>query len=194
MAVFILESIGQMLWGFKPSLMAHIVEQKGAVKSVVWFARNMPRYQRILKKHGPIRTHLISSVISTLNGCPYCTYGHAYAFQLHFLQQRGELFPIDENAMFALHTLPRDDIILRFESVLTEAGLSDEWVHVRRSIALHDDPSLAESSDDQDLVHLVFLFEFLNECGINGKVPADQAHDPINRLHDLRKRYAALRT
>ena len=79
-----LEQIGKKLWGFKPALMHDIVAQHGALRSVGWFARNMPRYERILAEWGPIRTHLVASVASALNGCPYCTYGHAYAMELHY--------------------------------------------------------------------------------------------------------------
>lgn len=194
MAVFILQSIGQILWGFKPNLMAHMVEQKGAARSVFWFATNMPRYQGILKKWGPIRTHLIATFISTFNGCAYCTHGHAYAFQLHYLQKFDVLFPMDEQALITLHTLPEQEAMLQIEHALSEAGLGEEILHIRQSEALRHTASVAASQEDVELLHLISMFSVLNECGIKGDVAADQAHDPINRNHELRKRYSELRT
>ncbi|MEL6880694.1 MAG: hypothetical protein AAGM27_03155 [Cyanobacteria bacterium J06554_3] len=81
-AIFLLETLGDQLWGFRPNLMAPFVVQKGAFPAVFWFLKNMPKYERILESWGPIRTHLLATEISTLNGCAYCTHGHAYAFQL----------------------------------------------------------------------------------------------------------------
>ena len=49
-----LEMIGSALWGFKPNLMRHIVEQHGALRSLGWFVRNMPSYERTLQQWGPI--------------------------------------------------------------------------------------------------------------------------------------------
>ena len=81
-AIFLLETLGDQLWGFRPNLMAPFVVQKGAFPAVFWFLKNMPKYERILESWGPIRTHLLATEISTLKGCAYCTHGHAYAFQL----------------------------------------------------------------------------------------------------------------
>ena len=174
MAVFILESIGQILWGFKPNLMAHIVKQNGAVRSVSWYASNRPRYQGILKSAGPIRTHLISTLISTLNGCPYCTYGHAYAFQLHYLQKFNAPFPMDEQALVALHSLPEQEVMLQIERALTEVRLSEEIPILRQTAALRHNAGLAETREDAELLHLISMFSALNTCGINGNVALDQ--------------------
>ena len=93
----LLEMIGKYLWGFKPNLMQHIVDQHGAIKSLSWFIQNMPAYEKTLKQWGAIRTHLLVSEISVLNGCPYCTYGHVYALQLHYFKATGRLLPVDED-------------------------------------------------------------------------------------------------
>ncbi len=42
------------------------------------------------------RTHLVATFASTLNGCPYCTHGPAYALELHYFAERDELLPVDE--------------------------------------------------------------------------------------------------
>src|SRR5207253_7497407 len=47
-ATAVLEQIARSLWGFKPNLMPHIVEQRGPVSALSWFVRNMPKYEGTL--------------------------------------------------------------------------------------------------------------------------------------------------
>lgn len=83
-----LEGAGNQMWGFTPRLMAPAVRQLGPLGALRWFAANMPRYLLTLRAYGGLRTHLIGAVISLLNGCPYCTHGEGYAFQLIYLRER----------------------------------------------------------------------------------------------------------
>lgn len=192
-AVFLLETVGDQLWGFKPNLMAEFVVQQGSRRALVWFAKNMPKYERILEAWGPIRTHLVTTIISTLNGCAYCTAGHAYALQLHYLKQTDQLFPLSEAEIFQLHGLADTELLSRFESVLAQAGLSQEIFLLQRLVELRKDASLAVTEQDHQLCHLITMFQALNLCGISGEVKRDQAHDPINKDRAIRDRYAALR-
>ncbi|MFK8079016.1 MAG: hypothetical protein AB8B97_01915 [Granulosicoccus sp.] len=200
-SVRILESIGTHLWGFKPNMMRYFVREYGPVKSVMWFLKNMPEYERILKTWGPIRTHLMSTAISTLNGCSYCTYGHAYAFQLQFFKKTDQLFPLDEHALIKLHGKPEKEVFDRLASALEKAQLSEEvpWLN-RLSTVRSMSPSerCAEASrgnaDDKRLLHLLSMFSVLNACGLKHHVSLDEAHDPINQDKPLRARYAKRRT
>lgn len=198
MSTFLLEKIGQHLWGFKPRLMAHFVKRNGSAKSLGWFARNMPVYERILKSWGPIRTHLVSTTASIINGCAYCTFGHAYSFQLHYLKNTGKLFPLNDEQLLALSSVPRDQIIEQLCIALTEAGLQEEIPIVHRTNELMrgsgelDKPSNPNSSDKK-ILHLISMFAELNACGIEGNVEPDEAHDPINKDTELKKQYAKLR-
>ena len=193
LATVALEAVGKRLWGFKPNLMRHIVEQRGAFYALIWFVTNMPKYEYILRVWGPIRTHLVSTTISTLNGCPYCTHGHAYAFQLHYLRQYGKLFALDEAAILQLHSLGEGEVLIQLEQALIEAGLAEEIPYLQRIIELRHDVALSNTREDGHLLHLMRMFAVLNECGINGQPEIDAAHDPINKDAALRKRYAALR-
>ncbi len=192
-AVFILEAIGRKLWGFRPNLMSHFVQFNGPLESVSWFAGNMPRYERILKEWGPLRTHLIASTISTLNGCRYCTEGHIRAFQLHYLQTHNRLFPIDDEIFFSLTILSPDEMIEQLVEVLIAADLSSETEPLRRAFELYVYPDRAEGHGDERMLHLIEMFATLNECGIKSNAKADQVHDPINRNRALQDRYLALR-
>ncbi len=194
-AVKILESIGTHLWGFKPNMMRHFVLEYGAFKSVVWFVKHMPKYEKILKKWGAVRTHFVSTVFSTVQGCAYCTYGHAYAMQLHYFKQTGKLFPLDESELIELHGLPEENIVKRLGTALTEAGLPDEVEILNKISTLREHlPTGQLSQDDDYLLHLKSMFSVLNSCGIKRQVAPDEAHDPINRDEQLRERYAVARS
>jgi len=193
-AVRILESIGSHLWGFKPNMMHHFVLEYGALKSVVWFVKHMPKYEKILKKWGPVRTHLVSTVVSTLQGCEYCTYGHAYALQLQYFKQTNKLFPLDESALMELHGLPETEVFRRLSDALTEAGLPDEIEVLDKVSVLRKQVSTGKQNQEEEyLHHLMSMFSVLNACGIKRQVVPDEAHDPINKDKQLRERYAAVR-
>ena len=191
-AIKLLEMPGQVLWGFKPNLMRSIGEQHGAAKALTWFVRNMPRYEKTVKDWGPIRTHLLVTEISVLNGCPYCTYGHAYALQLHYFKETGQLLPVDENEMVAWHTLSEAEAIGQFRSLIQSSKLIGEHQTLGRMLVLRQDNEQPASKEDDQILHLVKMFSFLNQCGISGKTRLDQAHDAINKDAALRKPFSLL--
>jgi alkylhydroperoxidase family enzyme len=192
-AVFLLEALGDHLWGFKPNLMADFVEQRGALPALFWFAKNMPKYEHILEKWGPVSTHLIATVISTLNGCRYSIHGHAYALELHYLHNTDKLFALSKVEMVELHELSEKQILERFEQALVEADLAEEILLLNRVSELRQDSQLALSRSDQDLLHLIQMFEALSDCAKASNTPLDSAHDPIGKNRALRDRYAKLR-
>jgi hypothetical protein len=173
--------------------MPEIVEQDGASAGVWWFVRNMPRYEQTRRAFGPVATHVLCVTISVLNGCRYCTYGHAYALELCYLDDRGALFPLDEHQIVALGSCSEDQASDRIEGALRTAGLPREVDLVRRMLALRAGTVHASGAEDRRLVHLLEMFRALNTCGIRGNVSPDQAHDPINKDRVLRERYARLR-
>lgn len=188
-ATRLLEGISNQLWDLKANLMSDIVDQHGAAGSVTWFARNMPTYEKILKNWGPLRTHYLAVAVSAINGCGYCTYGHAYAFVLHHFDKTGELYPLSETDMADLNRFEGDKIAQKLEMALIEAGMEAEvpWLH--RTVArLHNAP-VAENQDDKWIDHLVQMFGWLNACGISADTTPDEAHDPINKRADLKMRY-----
>lgn len=190
----LLETIGSVLWGFKPNLMKHIVEQYGTWPSLTWFVRNMPTYEKTLKAWGPIRTHLLAVEISVLNSCPYCTYGHAYALQLHYLKARGKLMPVDENTIVSWHELPEADVVDRFQQLIDSADLLPERPVLEQMLLLRQGKTQPVSEEGHRIVHLLQMFAFLNQCGVRGQTLPDQAHDPINKDLALRQEYKRLRS
>ncbi len=199
----ILTGVSSKLWDLEANLMEDIVEQHGPIRSVSWFARNMPTYEKILKDWGPIRTHFLATALSVVNGCAYCSYGHAYAFQLHYFQQNDRLFPLSEQEMLELigegETRNPSEEELRQTTAqqtlaqsLVEADLADEVDYMDRAFELRETRSPA-NDDDKRLLHLADMFAWLNSCGIKGGTTPDGAHDPINKDRELQQRYRLAR-
>ncbi len=195
LATNLLEFIGTSLWGFRPNLMKDIVGIHGWRKSLFWFMKNMPKYEKTLKKWGPERTHLLVVAISGINGCPYCTYGHGLAFQLHYFKNKKRLFPIDEVEMMNFNTKEATAVLETLKKAIAQSSLFHPKKDLARFIELKQDPTLATSEDDQKILHLIKMFAFLNVCGIEKQTPKDAAHDPINKdlvlLEAYRKERAA---
>ncbi len=193
LAKTILETVSRSMWSLKANLMSDIVEQHGARESLKWFAANMPTYEKILKSWGPLRTHLLAVAISASNGCRYCTYGHAYAYQLHWFEQFDELFPLDEHEMTELGQLDQDGVIASLDAALLQTGgrrADEDRYWLARLVSILDEPGLATSEQgDVWIAHLIEMFGFLNSCGIEANTVPDEAHDPINKDVGLRSRY-----
>ena len=193
LAVRLLEGLGQQLWGFPPRLMAHIVPELGAVGAISWFARNMPRYELTLRLLGPLRTHLACTVVSLHNGCRYCAFGHAYAVELHYLKERGKVFPCEAGAMSEWLGLEPAELRQRMVDVLERADLHGEVLWVDRTLALAGEVQRPVDQDEARIGHLVRMFGMLNAVGRAGAVEPDEAHDPINKDTALKARNIELR-
>ncbi|WP_028926255.1 hypothetical protein [Pseudonocardia acaciae] len=189
-----LEGLGMHLWGFPPNLMAPIVIQLGPLRAAGWFVWNMPRYERTLRAFGPVRTHLICTAISLVNGCRYCTYGHGLALEYAYLREYRRLFPLSEETIGGLRGLPPGVIRHHMVHAMQRAGLHTEVRWLERAIEL----TVAEDrrptdEDDVRISHLVRMFGVLNSVGIADATEPDQAHSPLNKDAALKTRYARLR-
>ncbi len=192
-ATAMLEGIGQRLWGFPPRLMAPIVSYLGPRRALCWFIWNMPRYERTLRMQGGVRTHLMCTVISLINGCEYCTFGHAYALQLIYLREYGRLFPMDEFEFGRLLGQQPGMVRRRVEEALQFAGLHGEIRWLDRTVALASGDARPSDASEIWVAHLVRMFRVLNSVGISDRTTPDEAHDPVNKNGQLRLRYDRLR-
>ncbi|WP_156993855.1 hypothetical protein [Pseudonocardia acaciae] len=191
----VLERVCAYLWGFPPRLMGPIAAQLGSLRALGWFVWNMPRYQRTLKVFGPVRTHLLCTTISLINGCRYCSHGHAYAFELAYLREYGRLFPLSEQAIDLLRGLSPGVVRRRMVGIVQSAGLHGEvrWLERAAILTTADDPRPTDR-DDVRIVHLVRMFRVLNSAGMASKTEPDgDAHSPLNKDIALKLRYARLR-
>lgn len=192
-AVALLQGKPRRLWGFPSRLIPVLVQRLGAVRAMSWYLWNMPRYERTLEAFGALRIHLLSTTISLINGCRYSTFGHAYALQLVYLHERGELFPMDEHAIAGLQGLEQAQVRDRLAAALHGAGLDAEVRWIDRLVALAARDRLPVDQDDARIAHLIRMFTVLNACGIAADVQPDEAHDPLNKDEALKQRYLLLR-
>jgi hypothetical protein len=153
----------------------------------------MPRYERTLRVLGPLRTHMACTLISLHNGCRYCSFGHAYAMELLYLEERGTLLPLDARAASEWIGLERAELRRRMIDVLQRADLHGEVLWVDRTLALASGSERPVEANEARIAHLVSMFAVLNKVGIAADVEPDEAHDPINKNHELKARHTALR-
>lgn len=192
-ATFVLERAAMRLWGFPPNLMRDIAEQVGPGRSVAWFVRNMPRYERTRSRFGPVRTHVLCTTISVVNGCRYCTRGHAYALQLAYFDRHDALLPLDEDEIADLGRLGEDKAFAELAGALRSSGLDADVEVAERLLALRAGSAVPTTEDDRRLRHLLDMMGVLNTCAIRADTAVDQAHSPSNKDADLKRRYAERR-
>lgn len=174
--------------------MRDIVHQHGGFTSLKWFISHMPRYEKILKKYGPLRTHFLATEISVLNGCAYCIYGHAYALQLHYFRQYNTLVPLDEHEFLAMANASQPDKINQLRGLLNDSELTHEKHDFEEMLSLYSSESQVQGELSSDIYHLIVMFRFLNLCGIQGCTNPDGPHDPINKDLALQSEYAIARS
>lgn len=193
LAVRLLEGLGIRLWGFPPRLMSYLVAEMGPVRALVWFARNMPRYERTLRVLGSLRTHLACTVISLANGCRYCAFGHAYAVELVHLAEHDKLLPCDAETIAEWRELTPGALRDAVVDLLERADLHGEVLWVDRTLALVSGTQQPVDRDEARIAHLVRMFAVLNAVGKAADVAPDEAHDPRNKDLALKARITRMR-
>jgi hypothetical protein len=181
------------MWGYRPVMIAHIVERKGAVGALGWFMANMPRYLMTMHVLGPIRTHLSCLVISLYNGCRYCAYGHGYALELLYLRDRDRLFPLDARDVDGWLGLEPRVLGDRMRGLLQEAGMHREAIWVDRTLDLLSGDHQPADPAEARLAHLVAMIGEMNGIAVAAGVDPDGAQNPINKNVRIRARNDELR-
>jgi len=192
-----LKGVSDRVWGVRANVMDDVVAAYGTVRSMWWFGRSMSRYDKIRAEWGPLRTNLVVTTLALIRGCRYHTVSHGSAFQLHYFQLAAEswpdepeqwLFPLTDDDLLALLGADADTIVSVLDHALTEAGLPDEvpWLHRLLEVRAS---GKAANADDKRLRHLIRMFDRLIVVAKAATTEPDEAHDPINRDRDLRRRY-----
>jgi hypothetical protein len=183
----------RQMWGFTPRVIAGVVQDKGSIRALVWFAANMPRYLTTMRVLGPVRTHLACATISLYNSCVYCAFGQTYALELIYLRDTGRLFPLDVRLLSEwMHLEPRQ-LGTRLRAVLGEAGMHTEalWVDRTLSFLVGEQQPIDES--EARLAHLVRMINEMNRIANAMAAEPDGAQNPINKDVALKARHAELR-
>jgi alkylhydroperoxidase family enzyme len=174
-------------------MIPEFVRRKGAISALTWFAANMPRMLTTMRVLGPVRTHLACVVISLHNSCVYCAFGHAYALELLYLRDRGQLFPLDARTLGGWLHLPPRELSERLREVLRQAGLHTEALWVDRTLGLVTGDQQPIDAAEARLAHLVRMVGMMNRLANDAGVEPDQAHDPINKNRAVKRRHEELR-
>jgi hypothetical protein len=189
----VVQACCRQLWGFSPAVIAGVVQDKGPLRSLLWFIANMPRYLTTMRVLGPVRTHLACATISLNNGCAYCAFGQAYALELIYLRDTGQLFPLDVSTLSDWLDLEPRQLGARLREVLREAGLHSELVWVDLTLAFAAGEQQPIDDAEVRLAHLVRMISEMNRIAdATGAVP-DGAQDAVNKDVGLKARHAALR-
>lgn len=182
------------MWGYRPAMIPHIVECKGAGGALRWFASNMPRYLTTMHVLGPLRTHLSCLVISLYNGCIYCAFGHGYALELVYLRERNRLFPLDARTLEAWLDLDPRTLAERLRHVLQSAGMHRDALWADRTIDLLGGDHQPADETEVRIAHLIAMIGEMNGIAIAAGVAPDGAQNPVFKNAELRARNAALRS
>lgn len=187
-AKFIIENIIVRLWGFTSSLMLEIIRREGGLGSLLFVVKNMIRFELLMAKWGPIKTHILCVNISILNGCPYCIFGHAYAFNLHYFKDYKKLFPLDSFQIMEFAQFTKTQKIEKMEEILQDPKLEhlQESVDLQLALINGKEPS---NKNERQIKFVQTLYDYLNACGIAAGSQPDEAHDTINKNVDLKNRY-----
>jgi hypothetical protein len=191
-ATWVFTKVTGRKWGHCADIMQFIVKDLGPFGALRWLLANLPTYERSIVEMGVVRSHLAFTVASLLNGCAYCTYANGRAFELHYFEQLGRLFPLDEYAIVALADLPDGDLREKLVAALTEAGLAEDIAMCDRIFALKLEGATPRP-EDRYLVHAIRMFDMLNKCAVEWQVGIDDAHHDVNREVGLKARYAEAR-
>jgi hypothetical protein len=179
-AIGLLDTLGKQLWGFTPRLAPSVVAELGPVGALRWFAANMPRYASTLRVLGPLRTHLACTVTSLHNGCRYSSFGHAYAVERVYLEQRERVFPVDAHTICGWTGLAPGEQRDRVCDALERAGLHAEVIWVDRTLALASGQQRPVDRHEARIAHLVRMFGLLNALGVADDIAPDEAPEPLN--------------
>jgi hypothetical protein len=188
----LMEAMCQVVWGFAPRMIPHIVHSLGPGRSILWVGASMPRMLWTIHALGPVRTHLAAVAISLYYGCTYCAYGHAFALELIYLRDRGHLFPVDAHTLATWLGLEPRVLARRLRTVLQDAGLHAEMIWVDRTLEIAAGAGPTDV-DEVRIAHLVRMLGVMTRIAIEAGIEPDEAQNSINKNADLKKRYVELR-
>jgi alkylhydroperoxidase family enzyme len=191
-AVRLLEAFTRQHWGYPAKIVPYLVAELGPVRAVRWVLRTRRHHERAVRTLGPLRTHLACATISMLNGCRYCTHGHALAVELHHLHKSDRLFPVDAATMTGWTGLPRAELRSKLRDALMRADLHLELIWVDRALGLADGGRPIDAEEAR-VAQLVSIMQTLNAVSIAGDPELDGAHDPLNKDARLKTRLATMR-
>jgi hypothetical protein len=185
----LMDAVGPRTTGYTVVFMEEVLRQQGILGCVRW-SRLALRTFKVLERHyGKRDVYLVAGLASFWNGCTYCSYGELYAFNLEWFKEKGTLFPISEQDMVDLQSLPDDKGVATLRARLAGPEFADQLRIVDELFAARQRTDLPEDDPRALALH---LYDFVNECSILYEAPAP----PLSAIAKKRKligRYNAAR-
>lgn len=143
-----------------------------------------------------VAQHLVGFA-GLMNGCGYCGVGHNLAANVLLFQERGAIFPIDEQDVPRLQTMQDAAIMAELRERLAGTEFADELKLLERMYELRSGSVSDASPDDQFLLLALEMWLINNECTIEVGLDVAPQDVPLfakfSKDGELYKRYRQAR-
>lgn len=122
-------------------------------------------------RHDDAIAQLMLGLAAMWNGCTWCGQGHIKAHNVMRHKERGEMFPLDENAIMPLQRLRDSEVLARLRELLADPKYATELRLIERQYELKSLTATGTDDDDDMLRASIAAWDWATECSI--MVPPD---------------------
>ncbi len=145
-------------------------------------------------KYGGFTSQLLTGFVAMLNGCSYCGKGHLYAANLHYFQDRDQLWGLDENHVYWLQRQRDSEVMEYMRSVLADDKDAETLRLVERLFVIKTEVDHGpDTPDDPWLKAINGAWDWATECSITLSIVDVPALDAIGKDGALVAKYRAAR-
>ncbi len=143
-----------------------------------------------------VAQHLVGFA-GLMNGCGFCGVGHNLTGNVLLYQERGVVFPIDEQDVPELQRMRDTDLMARLREQLTDTEFESELRLLERMFVLRLGEPSESDPDDEYLLLALEMWLVNNECTIEVGLDIAPSEVPtfakFSKDGDLYQRYRAAR-
>jgi hypothetical protein len=162
----VLDAMTEAGTGFRLPFSGEIVRVHGVVGMVRLMAALAKITDRLTARYGVVDTQVLVGLSAMWHGCEFCSRGHFLAANLHYLQDTGQLFPIDDAIVPALRRQPDREALAAILQALDRPEHERLRGLCARQLALKMNEATGETDDDVWLKASLAAFEWWTECSI----------------------------
>lgn len=161
--------MGSTTSGLAPAFLEEVLRQQGIFGFFRWSKIALQTFIRLSKHFGDRDVYFVAALASFWNGCTYCSYGEMFSFNLIWFKASGTLFPITEQDMFDLQSMPDDKGVQLLRERLSSPKYAPQLRILDELYAARQRADLPASDPYAQALH---LYDFVNECSILYEAPA----------------------
>ena len=191
-----MRGMAKITQGYDPIFLGEMVNLLGFSGLTEWSEKLQGVADAAEARFGVIDAQVLISFAAMLNGCRVCSVGHMYVANLHYFDETGGLFPIDEREVYDLQAL-EDEVLFQ---TLEERLEGERFDNVRRLLDRIYDLKFrgaeVADADDEHLEGLIGVWDLLSECTIVQDITDASQIEPLTTIaknKDLIRRYQAAR-